>query len=94
MNGAILTGVRAEVITADAGGPVNVDLARDRGGSVVDMLSTNLTIDSTEKSSDTAAAAAVIDTANDDLATGDLVRIDVDDGEGADGLIVTMEWSL
>lgn len=44
-----------------------------------DMLSTNITIDSGETDSSTAAAAAVIDTGNDDVATGDRIRIDVDD---------------
>ena len=44
----------------------------------VDMLSTALTIDSTETTSETAATPAVIDTANDDVAEGDVIRIDCD----------------
>lgn len=43
-----------------------------------DMLSTKITIDSTETGSDTAATAAVIDTTKDDVATNDILRIDVD----------------
>jgi hypothetical protein len=42
------------------------------------MLSTVITIDSGETDTSTAAAAAVIDTANDDVATGDRIRIDID----------------
>jgi len=44
----------------------------------VDVLSTKLTIDSGETTSETAATAAVINTANDDVAEGDILRIDCD----------------
>jgi hypothetical protein len=44
----------------------------------VDVLSTRLTIDTGETDSATAAAPAVINTANDDLATADQFAIDVD----------------
>ena len=44
----------------------------------VDMLSTKSTIDSGEDGSDTAATPAVIDTNNDDVASYDLLRIDID----------------
>ena len=44
----------------------------------VDMLSTKLTIDSGETTSETAATAAVINTSNDDVAEGDILRIDCD----------------
>lgn len=50
-----------------------------------DMLSTNITIDSGETDSSTAATAAVINTSNDDVATGDRLRIDCDDA-GTDTL--------
>jgi hypothetical protein len=62
---------------------------------VVDVLSTNITVDSGENSTDTAAAAAVIDTANDDLATGQILRFDVDavSTTAAKGLIVTVTVS-
>lgn len=50
-----------------------------------DMLSTRISIDSGETDSSTAAAPAVIDTANDDVATADRIRIDVDDA-GTDTL--------
>lgn len=42
------------------------------------MLSTAMTIDSAETSTSTAATPPVIDTANDDVATGDVIRIDID----------------
>ncbi len=43
-----------------------------------DILNTRITIDVGEKDSSTAAAAAVINTSYDDLATGDEIRFDVD----------------
>ena len=42
------------------------------------MLSTKITIDSTETSTTTAATPAVINTSNDDVATGDIIYLDVD----------------
>lgn len=45
----------------------------------VDMLTTRVSIDSGETDSTTATTAVVIDTANDDVASGDRLRIDVDD---------------
>lgn len=44
-----------------------------------DMLTTRVSIDSGETDSSTAATAVVIDTANDDVASADRLRIDVDD---------------
>jgi hypothetical protein len=60
------------------------------------MLSTKITIDSGETGSDTAAAAAVIDTSEDDIATNDLIRVDVDaiSTTAAKGLVVTLEFRL
>ena len=62
-----------------------------------DMLSTKLTIDSGETGSDTAATAAVIDTANDDVAENDKLAVDVDlvsTGTAPKGLTVTMGFKL
>ena len=57
-----------------------------------DMLSTRITIDASEFTSYT-AAAAVIDTGNDDVATGDLIAVDVDvAGTGAKGLGVILRF--
>lgn len=58
-----------------------------------DMLSTRITIDANEYSSYTAAAAPVIDTAHDDVATGDRIRIDVDvAGTGTKGLEIHLKF--
>lgn len=67
-----LTAVRASVTTAPTGAVLTVDI--NEGGSTI--LSTKLTIDATEKTSTTAAAAAVIsDTA---LADDAEITIDID----------------
>jgi hypothetical protein len=57
------------------------------------MLSTRITIDANEYDSKDATTAAVIDTSNDDVATGDVIRIDVDvAGTGTKGLNVTLSF--
>ncbi len=96
LNGGVITAVHAAVITAGTTGTSDVQIARVRSGSPVDVLSTKLTIDSTETGSDTAATAAVINTSNDDLATNDRLRIDVDavSTTKPKGLIVTIEVTL
>lgn len=72
-----LTGVRASVKSACATGTLTVDI--NEGGTTI--LSTKLTIDATEKTSTTAAAAAVVSDA--DLADDAEITIDVDDdGDG------------
>jgi hypothetical protein len=86
LDGYNLTGVKAKVYQAGTTGTLNVDLARCDlvatgnacSGTVDDMLSTNLTIDSGEGRSATAAAAAVIDASFDDIDVDDVIRIDVD----------------
>lgn len=60
-----------------------------------DMLSTRITIDANESTSHTAATPPVVDTGNDDVATGDLIMVDVDvAGTGAKGLLVSLEFQL
>lgn len=76
LNGMILSGVFAQVITA--GTTNTTDIQLHNVTDAVDILSTKLTIDSAETSSATAATPAVINTSNDDMATNDLIRIDVD----------------
>jgi len=94
MDGMNLTAVHAEVITAGTTGTTDIEIYNVTDS--VDMLSTTLTIDSGETGSDTAATAAVINTSNDDVATNDLIRIDVDavSTTAAKGLIVTLEFQL
>ena len=61
----------------------------------VDMLSTRITVDANEKTSYTAAAAPVINASNDDVATGDILRVDVDvAGTGAKGLMILLTFQL
>lgn len=91
LNGFDIVTVHAKVITAGTTGTSDVQIANVTDS--VDVLSTKLTIDSTETGSDTAATPAVINTANDDLATNDVLRIDVDAASTTKpkGLIVTIE---
>ena len=67
-------------------------IRRERSGSAVDMLSTNITIDANEKTSYTAVTAPVINTSNDDVATGDIIYVDLDTvGTGAKGHAVVAD---
>lgn len=91
LNGFDIVTVHARVITAGTTGTTDIQIANVTDS--VDVLSTKLTIDSTETGSNTAATPAVINTSNDDLATNDLLRIDVDaiSTTAPKGLIVTIE---
>lgn len=94
LTGMNLVSVHAEVITA--GTTNTLDLQINNATQAQDMLSTKLTIDSTETGSDTAATPAVIDTGADDVATNDLLRLDIDavHTTAPKGLIVTLEFRL
>ncbi len=84
-----LVGVRASLTTAQTSGSIfTVDI--NKNGATV--LSTKLTIDNTEKTSTTAATAAVISVTS--FADDDEVSIDVDQvGDGtAKGLKVALLW--
>ena len=96
LNGANITYVHLWAVTAGTTGTSDVQIARIRSGSPVDVLSTKVTIDSTEQGSDTAATAAVINTSNDDMATNDVLRVDVDalSTTKPRGLIVTIGFEL
>jgi len=77
--------VRAPVLTASTSGAVTVDI--NKNGSMI--LSTKLTIDQDEKTSVTAATAAVLTSTT--AASDDEITIDIDGaGTGAKGLIVTL----
>lgn len=94
LNGMDLNAVHAEVITAGVTGTTDIQIHNVT--QAADMLSTKLTIDSAETGSDTAATPAVIDTANDDVAENDLLRVDVDAIQSTvepKGLIVTLNFS-
>lgn len=99
-NGYNLVTVAMSVSTVSSSGIPTVQLRRSRRASNTtrtdaDMLSTKLTVDASEFSSVDAAAAAVIDTANDDVNTGDMIFIDIDvAGTGTKGLQVVMTFQL
>lgn len=57
-----------------------------------DMLSTKITIDTSEVTSYTAATAPVVDTANDSVVLGDRIEIDVDSAGTATGLRIITAW--
>lgn len=91
LNGMNLVAVVSGVHTAGTTGTTDVQARRRRVTTDADMLSTKLTIDSGETTSKTAATPAVINAANDDLATGDIIFFDVDaiSTTPAKGLVVT-----
>lgn len=94
LNGQNLVAVAAQVQTSGTTGTTDVQIHNVT--QAADMLTTKLTIDSGETDTSTAATAAVIDTANDDVATGDQIRIDVDavSTTAAKGLIVELTFQL
>lgn len=101
LNGMNIVGVAASVLAKSTSGTPTVQIARGRQSnattahSFVDVLSTAITIDANEFDSKDATTAAVINTSNDDLATGDLIRVDVDTaGTGTTGLFVTISARL
>ena len=95
LNGMNLVDADAVVTTVSSSGTPTFAVRRERSGSAVDMLSTNITIDQSEKTSYTAATAPVINTSNDDVATGDIIYIDLDTiGTGAKGHGVILSFQL
>lgn len=96
MNGMNLISAHAYAITAGVTGTTDIQIARIRSGTPVDMLSTKITIESTQTGSNTAAAQHVIDTANDDVATHDRIRVDVDatSTTKAKGAIIVLNFQL
>jgi hypothetical protein len=93
LDGFELVTAHARVITAGTTGDTTVQVARVRSGTPADMLGSDpLDINSTETGSQDGDPGTV-DTANDDLTTYDLIRIDVDavSSVAPKGLIVTLE---
>jgi hypothetical protein len=95
LDGMNLVAVAACVTTAGTTGTTDVQIRRVRSATPADMLSTKITIDSTEVDTSTAATAAVINGTNDDVATGDQIYIDVDavSTTKAKGLFVHMTFA-
>jgi len=94
MAGYDLVSVAAGVDTAGTTGTIDIQVRNV--SQAADMLSTVMTIDSGENSTATAATPAVIDTANDDVAGGDLIAIDIDAVQTtpSKGLIVILGFKL
>ena len=93
LTGMNLVAVSASVSTVSSSGLPTIQIHNLTDAS--DMLSTLLTIDANEKHSKDAATPAVINAAEDDVVTGDELRIDVDvAGTGTKGLTVDMTFQL
>jgi len=86
--------VHARVITAGTTNTTDVQIYNVTDSQ--DMLSTKITIDSTETGSDTAVTPPVINTTYDDVVSYDLLRVDVDakSTTAPKGLIVTLGFQL
>lgn len=94
LNGWNLVSVAAAVVTA--GTTNTTDIQIHNVTQAADMLSTKITIDSGEKTSYTAATPPVIDGGNDDVATGDEIRFDVDaiSTTPPQGLVIILGFQL
>lgn len=92
LNGLNLTDAQAFVTTVSSSGTPTVQIRNVTDS--FDMLSTRITIDASEFTSYTAAVPPVIDGAHDDVATGDLIAVDIDvAGTGAKGLGVILTFA-
>jgi hypothetical protein len=90
--GTRLVGAHAYVTTVSSSGTPTVQIRNVTGA--VDMLTTRITIDVSEYTSYSAATAPVIDTANNSVAQGDRIAVDVDvAGTSAQGLGVILTFS-
>jgi hypothetical protein len=93
LNGMNLVSVGGHVYTAATSGAVSCQIANVTSG--VDMLSTKLTFDATEKDTATAATPAAINASNDGVATGEEIRVDIDAAAaGAKGLEIRLGFQL
>jgi hypothetical protein len=89
LDGAVLTKAEAWVSTVGTGVTTAIQIRNIT--AAVDMLSTKISIDVSEKNSEDAATQPVVNLANDDVAWGDHIAIDVDAaGTGAKGLGVVL----
>lgn len=96
MNGYNLTAAIVAVTdpgTASVAETMDITIMKSTGATDADMLSTEITVTEAEYT----AADGVIDTAEDDVATGDVIYVNVDvvhGGTAANGLFVTLTFSL
>ncbi|MHA1952340.1 MAG: hypothetical protein ACW96U_00120 [Candidatus Heimdallarchaeaceae archaeon] len=92
LNGYNLTAAIASVDDKGITGTTDVTIIKETGGVAADMLSTEITI-----GDEFFAADGVIDTTEDDVATGDNIYVNVDavhSGTAPNGLFVTLTFSL
>ena len=101
LNGMNLISFACNVFTKSTSGTPTITLERGRQSSPtsdytwVDVLSTALTIDANEYDSKDATTPAVINTSNDDVATGDQYRVNLDSaGTGTRGLGCRSQYQL
>jgi hypothetical protein len=95
LNGMNLTGVAASVYAAGVTG--NLDIMLRNKTDSQDMLSAAMRIETGETDTSTSAQPGTINTSYDDVATGDIIAIDVDavqTGTAAKGLYVEMRFEL
>ena len=93
LSGLNIVRVHAATIASGTTGTTDIQIARLRSQTPVDVLSTKVTIDTAEMDSSTAGTPAVINTSNDDLITNDVLRVDIDSVTSTppQGLIITIE---
>lgn len=90
LNGMDLKSATAYCTTVSSSGTVDVNI-RNKTNSNLDMLSTKITIDANEFTSYTAATPPVINLSNDNVATGDIISVDIDSvGTGSAGIGVIL----
>ena len=100
LNGMNLVAVKAYVTTVSSSGAPLFQVRRSRRSSntartVVDMLSTGVSIDASEFESADAASAVSINGSNDDVQTGDILLIDCDTaGTGTKGAQILLTFQL
>lgn len=100
LNGATLSAVAASTTVPSSSGTIDIQIARGRQAApgtahaYADMLSTVLTIDQNEYDSKDATTPPVINPANDDVAEGDLLRIDLDSAGSAPSAVLSVSLSF
>ena len=92
LNSLVLSSVGAHVYTAGVTGTTTIKIYNETDG--VHMLTTPMTIDSSEVDTSTAATPAVIDIDNDDIDTADVLRFDITtiSTTAANGLELRLEF--
>jgi hypothetical protein len=93
LTGMNLISAKAHVYTVSSSGLPTIMIHNLTDTS--DMLSVAITIDENEKDSSSAATGETVNTSEDDVVTGDEIRIDVDTaGTGTKGLEVRLTFDL